>query len=267
MKTWQEYIRYDHSTEDSDPSYTAIARADLNDSHKKRIAFALMTYYDLGVAADMSEYHGTAYWENVHRIYPTVRRASPRRHFRADLGLKAISRWFELFRNPETMMDRLIAAPRDYWSIKRALADVPQFGPYFIWKACDLVYVLTGELVSFEGAEAECHGSPKKGGALMFPGLGIADVFKSMIDEFSDLTALPHHTSPFDISSAETACCGWARYYKHGWVTGQETAEMYQNLKSSNCETGDALIDGMMKYCVWTPRQLKALMANPREDR
>ncbi len=80
-------------TNDLDPAYVAIHRANLPPDQQKRLVLAFCLFYSLGVAAKLSEYEGPAYWKQMlvaaanDDRWP---RGRERRHFLKDTCVKAV---------------------------------------------------------------------------------------------------------------------------------------------------------------------------------
>ena len=97
--TWTKFGKLLFKLEDADPGYLLLARANINEDQKKRFMTAWCAFYNPGIAAAASEYTGRKFYDYLRSVYPTAKRASERRHFRGQAGLKALDSWQAQFNN------------------------------------------------------------------------------------------------------------------------------------------------------------------------
>jgi hypothetical protein len=248
---WRAFTKELLKTLDCDPVYVALARSGWKIDQQKRFMVGLVTYYSKGVAAYLSAFEGEGYWKESLRIYPKCRRRTMRRHFRGELGLKALDAWMSRWRRPEFMMDELIDQPPTWRGVRAWTKGVPQMGPYFTWKLADLYEVATeGETaVDFTGCDSCIMDSPRKGAKEMLPHIENGEeALRFMADSLIGLRAPPFLKRPADLQEMETAACNWSQaVVKDGYVMGQTAAEYIADSEGieskANREYAKALLD------------------------
>lgn len=247
---WEQFASDLITTEDLDGSYLCFARSDLPDDQKKRALLGLMTYYNLGFAAWVSEYSGKDFWTALRSQYPVAPRAPHRRGFWGAAGLSAIDKWESCWPQPESFADELTLCRPDYLSVRAFISTVPQCGDYWQWKLADLYESICGTPVDFSGCEDYASKYPKQGAQMILPGGTTADAFAMVIEATKHLTAPPFHNRAPRTQEAETVCCFMNKLRKGEYIMGQSMADDRNELKMYRSPANDAMEEAM---CSLTP--------------
>lgn len=255
---WEQFACDLIATEDLDASYLCFARSDLPDDQRKRALLGLMTYYNLGFAAWVSEYSAD-FWQALRSQYPTAPRAPHRRGFWGAAGLAAIDNWESRWPQPEMFADELMACAPDYMSVRRFMSTVPQCGDYWQWKMADMYECISGTPVDFTGCEEYSAKYPLRGAQLIAPGDSTAVAYAMVIDATSHLTAPPFHNRAPRIQEAETVCCFMNKLRKGEYIMGQSMADDRNEVKMYRSQANDAFHDSMMSLTQLTPEYLDAI--------
>lgn len=186
-------------------------------------------------------------------MYPTAKRASERRHFRGQAGLKAIEDWKLRWPNPEWMVDhildmsgidRSIKGVQDLNRIRIKCQQVAQMGPYFVWKWGDLSEVLTGENTEFRNWEKLSPKVPTEGAALIAGEAGhteidVAHIYRAIAKYMNkhQMRSFATPWRPMDVQDGETVCCVYKQYRSGSYWPGLRTAKALARLQSEKCKT------------------------------
>jgi hypothetical protein len=142
-------------TEDLDPVYPTLVRANLSEQQLHRWLMAYFCYYHMGVASYISEFDGDAYWSRMAEASANETlspkggrwpRSSERRHFRGEKCVKAI-RYFTA-REPSYWVNSLLGLKTHEQVMYRVQA-WPQFGPWIAFKVADMLEVVCGAPITF----------------------------------------------------------------------------------------------------------------------
>lgn len=263
---WRTFATTLFKIEDADPGYMMLARAKLTEAQKKRYVVAWCTYYNPGIAAIASEKMGDYFWRYLVNMYPTAKRASERRHFRGQAGLKALADWSDSFRHPEEMVEACFG--ESYLDVRRNMQGMTQMGDYFYWKLADIQDTVFGEPCDFRGCEKYMPKVPKEG-ALMIADLNYntvgadpADLIRWAVDDVTrHIRKLKHplHTRALALQEAETVCCVFKQHhgdYKLGYRTAKAVARVQSALTEAP-KTAKALLEGMWAGGIWTPERVR----------
>ena len=142
-------------TEDLDPVYCMLARADLPPDQLDRWLFAFLCFYHVGAASWLSEHADERYWVHMRVAAENVTpaptggrwpRASERRHFR---GLKCVNAIEHFSRAPAPKWIHWLSANTTLKGVMETAAGWPMFGPWAGFKAADLLEVVKGANILF----------------------------------------------------------------------------------------------------------------------
>jgi hypothetical protein len=258
-RDWRKFATLMFKLEDADPGYMLLRRADLPLAQKLRYVLAWCTFYNPGLAARASDFQGAKFYEFLRYVYPHAKRASERRHFRGQAGLKALDQWQSLYPKPEAMVEACFAS--SYLQVRKNMQHMAQMGDYFYWKLADIQDTVMGKPVDFVGCEKYMPKVPKQG----------AD----MIGDLENLFTLEHimgvvtaHVAKLDypvkegrklaLQEAETICCVFKQHVVGDYKFGFRSAKAWKRLDAMRAETktADVLLEGLYAGGVWTPERL-----------
>lgn len=255
--TWQVFAENLFRTEDADPVYYAMARSGLDKDTLARFFVGWCTYYHPGVAADAAQHSGTRFWDTLQGWYETAPRATERRHFRGQAGLKALAAWQQKFPNPEDMVYAHFAPT--YFECRRKLETLEQFGDYFYWKFADVQERVFQVPCSFQGAASYSPKVPREGARLIHATAPIEAIYEKIVEQLRPRLAPPWYDRPIGIQEAETVCCvyhqmvgGGYEYYGHR--TDKAFKRLTAALNPQRSPVAAALLDGLTLSLPHTPR-------------
>ncbi len=249
---WKTFTMKIFHSWDADPGYYAIQYTDgLSPAQQSRFAVAWCTYYNLGIAADASEYMGDRFWCYLESIYDTAKRNTERRHFRGKAGLVALEQWRTRWRHPEAMAEHICGDAQTYFDIRKRCSDIAQFGDYFYWKWCDLTEVLGYRSLDMSGSAKYSPKVPQQG-ALLIEGVysdnsmagptntEVIEKVYAKIARFGRVKDIPPRTTEarkFSIQEAETVCCVYKQMASGSYVYGSRTAKAVARLGAAKTKT------------------------------
>lgn len=231
--SWQDFAMKTIATDDLDPVYVALYRANMPEDMLMRWCAAFVTYYHMGTACKMCELQGSKFWYELWMQYDTAPRASERRHFRGEAGRKALRSWAVEYPQPE----KFFAACMQPSFMKLLNKGIPQIGTYFSWKCMDLREAVFGYHVDWTGAENHLVTLPTQGMRIMFPELehqekpDFAAALHRVVDGIKYLNAPPRGIRSCGIAEAETVCCMAKSYYKSKKPIGKDILEKRADLQ------------------------------------
>jgi len=158
-------------TNDLDPIYVMLNRAELDWDTTARFSLAYWMFYHPGVAARLAE-PDEDFWEGcqlaLDNRWP---RGSERRHFRGALAQSALDDLWTKYSTPEEAVRYLCNfgeqdpdEPRTYTEMMARVQEWRGFGPWIAFKVADMVDAVLGTEVDFNGAEHDFYESPVKAG-------------------------------------------------------------------------------------------------------
>ena len=247
VRTFEEFIKVDIYTGDSDPVYFAVARAAKHFGHEwaTRFCVAMLTYYHTGTAVKAANYTGQQFWDYLREVYPTAPRASERRHFRGPAGQWAINSMAVFSPNPDKFFEQFKPT---YAAIKNTCAaQLEQFGPYFVLKICDYMdRCLSMPISSYVGLATNLPSEPLKALKLMYPNNSVTGAFERLVErvQATGLMAAPWFDRLAGPAEVETSLCGWkTTKYKGNWF-GADIEDKRQAFKGCGKE-GDLMASWM----------------------
>ena len=198
--------------------YVLINAAREQAGHDWAAKFALhfFMFYDAGEAAKAAgDRDHKDFWDYCYSGYPTFKRGTERRHFRGAKGFDAMKQM------------RLRGDPEDIWAdmwsetYPGLLKNIElkfkgcQIGPYFAWKAMDLLDRGLGQSVDLELKEAVQHmpDEPRKCAAKVWPDMSLERVLNIVTYNIADLPAPGANTRNCHYAEAETVLCMIKGYF------------------------------------------------------
>lgn len=268
---WRGFAKELFKYEEADPGYMLLKRAELPYEQKLRYVLAWCTYYNPGIAAIASQYKGEQFYEYLRSVYTVAQRASERRHFRGQAGLKALDQWQQRFPRPEDMIE---ACQGDtYLQVRKNMSDMAQMGDYFYWKLADIWDTVFDEPVDFTGCERYMPKVPKQGAEIIY------DLELTQSGGYSrennpnwmprTIQCIEHNISKLDypvkggrklaLQEAETVCCVFKQHVHGDYRLGFRSAKAWKRLLGMHAKAPkviDKLCGGLYAGGIWTPKTL-----------
>lgn len=227
-------------TEDLDPIYTMLYRAQLSEKKLRRWLLAYWFFYHAGVASSLSEYERESFFTNAMRlaIDPKTPRGTERRHFRGASAIASI-KFFQLkYISPVNAVEELTSLKPDVNEIVTYVSEFwPMFGPWMGFKIADMLERLGLKEIGFPVRTLKMYRDPVKGAELYMakhPDVeftGVTDVVKHLMREFSDYKAPPRYERPINVQEVETILCKWKSHLNNHYPVGKDTKEIRHGLK------------------------------------
>lgn len=251
---WRKFANQMFKLEDADPGYMLLRRADLPLAQKLRYVLAWCTFYNPGLAARASDFQGAKFYEFLRYVYPHAKRASERRHFRGQSGLKALAQWQSLYPKPEAMIEACFAS--SYLQVRKNMSHMAQMGDYFYWKLADIQDTVMGKPVDFTGCEKYMPKVPKQGADMIgdMENLFTLEVIMGVVTAHVSKLAYPvKEGRKLALQEAETVCCVFKQHVVGDYKFGFRSAKAYNRLKGMVAETPTAqkLLDGLYAGGIW----------------
>ena len=259
---WRKFANQMFKLEDADPGYMLLRRADLPLAQKLRYVLAWCTFYNPGLAARASDFQGAKFYEFLRYVYPHAKRASERRHFRGQSGLKALAQWQSLYPKPEAMIESCFAS--SYLQVRKNMSHMSQMGDYFYWKLADIQDTVMGKPVDFTGCEKYMPKVPKQGADMIgdMENLFTLEVIMGVVTAHVSKLAYPvKEGRKLALQEAETVCCVFKQHVVGDYKFGFRSAKAYNRLKGMVAETTTAqkLLDGLYAGGIWDEETLMAV--------
>ena len=233
INSWQDFAEHTVLTGDLDPMYDMIYK--LDEGERERYALHFFMFYDAGEAAKaMYATDENTFWEYVQDTYDTTKRGTERRHFRGDKGRDAIYR-MKRHGNPIQFWDRMHAPTLKEltWRVVTRFKGC-QIGPYFIWKAMDLLDRCLERPVQIN-MEAVLKGmpdEPRKCADTVFPGWTLTQAVQEVTKAIEHLPAAGARNRLCGYPEAETILCMIKGYFVTGTHTlGDDVDEKHEQMK------------------------------------
>ena len=226
---------------DLDPAYCALFGAQLSQPQLSRLLLAYLAYYNLGLAAWLSEHEGDAYWaamfvaaknETPSPLGGRWPRGSERRHFR---GAKCVSAVGWLARNypaPEAAIRSLLNCKTERHVIAH-IGRWPMFGPWSAFKAADLLERVVGVPLVFNPNIGLLYAEPRAGLDLLAAELNQSpqEIYANLLSHFSAYAAPPRHDRRCGAAEVESILCKFKSMRgEHYWV-GRDIKEVREALQ------------------------------------
>lgn len=239
-------------TEDLDPIYTMLWKAELSPTRLRRWLLAYWWFYHAGVASKLSKYKGDRFFEEaimMARPEAKTPRGTERRHFRGKVCIKSIRFFYHEYIEPERAIEQLIYQIRNVKGensvgavldfVKR---DWPLFGPWIGFKMSDMLERLDIYPIEFPIETLDMYAEPTAGAKLLaeklnwIPGEmgGAADtteVVQYLIHKFRHYKAPPRYDRSVGVQEVETILCKWKSHMHGYYPIGKDTREIRHGLK------------------------------------
>jgi hypothetical protein len=253
----EEFGRQLLATEDLDPVYIMLHKAQLSEPQLSRWLLAYWCFYHCGVACKLSEMKAPEFWEHM-RIaaknspnqWP---RSAERRHFRAQNAIDGVSDLHQRFADPIRLLPYL-RQYRSFSELNAAIQTWVQFGPWISFKVCDMAQAVLGLELDLTGANLSVYAEPVKGAQMWcernLPSEPILNqrqqldkALGHLAEHLGDRLAPPQKQRKLNIFEYETVLCKWKSHVKGHYEVGHDTHEIRNGL----CGWGE-LAQRMVSY-------------------
>lgn len=241
----QEIIEFGEAlieTEDLDPVYIALYKAELPLDQLKRLLLAYFCYYHLGVASWISEAEDKKqFWMRMllaarNKIPPSQfelpgdrwPRASERRYFRGEKCVNAVQ-WLRLRAAPEKLIDELTTGNNlTLEEVMRRVQVWPLFGKWVGFKIADVAERLLGIDVEFPNDLTLFYAEPRA--ALDLLDIPAEEANAMLLKHFAKFPAPPSWDRPCGIAETETCLCKFKSYTNGRYQIGKDIHEVRKGL-------------------------------------
>lgn len=230
---WQSFGRQLIVSEDLDPVYVLLHRAELESGLLKRWCLAYWCFYDCGTASRIAE--SNDFWMACQRAYDEKwSRGSERRHFRGQQCLDSLAS-LRNYGTAEQIVESLTSWT-EFSTLANAVRAFKGFGPWITWKIADMLERVLHVPLSFTDASLAMYSEPVAGAAII---LGKQDsispeemeyVLSEMSIEFKDLLAPPHYDRPLNVQEYETVLCKYKSHTKGHYPVGHDILQITTSL-------------------------------------
>jgi hypothetical protein len=226
---------------DLDPVYCALYGARLCEPQLSRLLLAYLAYYNLGVAAWLSEHEGVGYWvamleaaknETQSPLGGRWPRGSERRHFRGDKCVNAVGWLHRNYSAPEGAIRSLLNCRTEKHVIER-VGRWPMFGKWAGFKAADLLERCVGHPLQFDPNIALLYAEPRASLEMLATELGQSPrvIYESLLAHFSAYKAPPRDDRPCGAAEIESVLCKFKGARTGHYFIGQDINEVRHALQ------------------------------------
>lgn len=227
-------------TQDLDPVYTSIYRADFPPRVQARIIVAYSCLYHLGASARLAESTGLDFWERLQEaaVNKGLRwpRGSERRHWRGSNATKSVHYLSQRFSTPEAAVG--------YWNrpsfqdVAKHVQETPSYGPWIAFKVADMLERVMGMPVDFRDCALGVYKEPRAGAALLWTGDTEARISDGTLDivlrelgkAIGLVAAPPSFNRTINIQEVETVLCKYKAHFKGHYEVGKDIHEVRAGL-------------------------------------
>lgn len=226
-------------TEDLDPVYCGLTRANLPRDQLFRWLLAYWCFYHVGSSSLLSEEVGTSYWDKMREAaineglkFP---RGSERRHFRGQKCVDAIDALGLAIFSGFIRVGNSVA-------IMKEVQTWPMFGPWIAFKAADMIDRCVTP-IEFDQNLGLMYKEPRAALQILVDqeGLTLEDHWGMLLEHFAKFKAPPGYDRPCSAQEVESVLCKWKSYFGgHYWV-GKDIKEQRKALVGWG-ETADNIL-------------------------
>jgi hypothetical protein len=249
-----EFGRQLLDTEDLDPVYVALHRAELDRNQLSRWLLPYWCFYHAGVASYISEVQDRLYWElmalaagNDSSALPLPiasrwPRGKERRHFRGLAAIQSVSYLAAKFPAPEEAIQHLIVGQDGYYKLVGRIQQWPQFGPWIAFKAVDMLerlnyvpglrfpddIVLYDQPLEAAKLYAQDKSSQDEEDRTFNP---LLTAIQDLYDKLGQYVAPPRYERKVDLQEYETMLCKWKSHRNGHYPIGNDIRELHEALE------------------------------------
>lgn len=244
-------------TEDLDPIYVVLHRANLNRDQLRRWLLAYWCFYHAGVASWLSERPTSdRYWaamlQAAYNDIPSPAggrwpRGRERRHFRGDKAANAVARLAAWYPYPEEAVRALeFTGTARFSLISQKVQQWPMFGPWIAFKVADMLERVLGVPIDFSGSDVFFFDSPREAAigwyevktgirALTNTGPGslhdpVSEACSHLERSLQSYLAPPRYDRKLGLQEFETILCKWKSHMNGHYPVGNDIHELHEAL-------------------------------------
>jgi hypothetical protein len=224
-------------TEDLDPLYCTLTRAQIPQDMLKRWLLSYFCFYHAGVCSYIAEQPRDDFYSLLLQgIADKWPHGAERRHFRGQAAVDAIT-GLKQFGEPEKVVDYMTQHDTAH-DIMKHVQTFYLFGPWISWKVSDMAERVLELPVSFDDTSLFMYRDPVMGAALWFKGDKNAKVSEDevscVVEEwqsvFGGYKAPPTYDRQVNIQEIETVLCKWKSNAGGSYPLGKDSKEIYHGL-------------------------------------
>lgn len=230
-------------TEDLDPVYSAVYRAQLREPQLCRWLSAYLMFYHVGVASYLSEREGSDFWDAcavaaVNEVPAPIGgrwpRSSERRHFRGVNCVNAVHKMRERSPQPEELWRGLQGLARETQVIAHVKARWPMHGDWAGFKVADLAERVSRYPIKFDRNLGLLYESPRKAIDVLVAATGVTaeQVYGQLMGWVDQYAAPPTFDRPCGPQELETILCKWGSKQGGHYHVGKDNHEVRKALRS-----------------------------------
>lgn len=217
-------------SEDLDPIYVMLYRAELERKLLKRWLISYWMSYHAGVSSKLAEKEGPEFWAGVDKFQAEKwPRGRERRHFKGKASEKAINWLKSEFPEPERAIKSLYGTST-FPEFRDRITKWPLWGPWAAYKCCDMVERVLGWGIEFTTEDLGFYESPAQGGKMFYPQLTLKEAVLELRSKLQKYNAPPGYDRPIDIQEVETCLCKGYACANGKYYVGQDTKEIGEAL-------------------------------------
>jgi Holliday junction DNA helicase RuvB len=229
-------------TEDLDPVYPMLHKANLLTEILYPFLFGYWCFYHVGVAALLTEYKGGQFFEKAIALAQNGKgtpRGAERRHFRGEACLKSLDYFYTTYGDPSRAVADLIenCAGKNVSDVLRFVERWPEFGPWIGFKIADMLERILGISITFQTENLKLYKAPTEGAevwcaneGLNFEELGVPGVVTILEGNFASFKAPPRYDRPVGVAEIETILCKWHSHLNGQYPVGKDSREILEHL-------------------------------------
>lgn len=227
-------------TEDLDPGYCVLARADLTQRQMWQFLVCYWCCYHFGVSAWVAEAKSDrVFWERLNTVavneglkFP---RASERRHFRGKKAIDQVTLLKIRFKSPEAIINNWCYQDKPTFdSISRRVKQSHGFGDWIAFKIADMTDRVLRNKVDFSNCELGIYDEPRKGAALVLHHDAdtpitdgeLKDFIAGQVKFWSKKKAPPFKDRGINVQEIETFLCKYKSHYNGRYKVGKDINEI-----------------------------------------
>lgn len=248
-------------TEDLDPLYVALWKAEMSKAQLCRWLVAYWCYYHAGLCCQLSEVT-VGFWAAMHRVakggkeYP---RGTERRHFRGKLAIESVGRLRDRFSMASELVSWLgEGGPTAYGVCARVLSFYG-FGEWIKWKVPDMLDRLGLAEVKFvekdlqlmfstsrDGAKETCEVC---GGGEQVERKSLRTAHRYLLQHLGKFKAPPLYDRPINVQETETIFCKWHSHRTGRYPVGKDCRDLREGLlRYRGVPTARRVLAGLPKF-------------------
>lgn len=247
-------------SEDLDPVYVALVKANLGDNALKRMLLAYWCYYSLGTASRIVDAGPDKFYEAMWQAhYEKWPHGFERRYFYGDMAKNTIN-GLEEFGSPAKVVDKM-TMHGTFDELNKAALSFYGFGMWMGWKIGDMAERVLRYDVDFSNSSLGIYKDPVMGAALLLYGDkhhslvdgDLVDCCKWLDEDFAEHKSPPHYDRTFNIQEGETVLCKYKAYYYGQYYVGKDIKEIAEGLEHAHelgCDLAQHVLACVPKHYV-----------------